>query len=94
MMELFTFLSSYATNSLVLVLLALLSAALEFHEKKYEKMAPKIFLATVYLLIFLTPEMEEILRRYLVRWSLWLLLVIEIVSYIVRKSHNRWRRRP
>jgi len=84
----FQFFSEYSTHPAAMVVLAMIVMILKYYEKHYEKMAPLLFMAMVYISIELYPEMEEVLRRYLVRWSIWLLLVIEITSWLVRNKQR------
>jgi len=82
---LFYFLVTYGTHPLVIAALAATAMALKYADKHYEKIAPRLYVLFIYLSIFAWPLMEEIVRRYLVRWGIWLLLVVEIVSWIVRR---------
>lgn len=69
---------------LVIAVLALISAVIFFRKGGIEYVFPRVVICLVYWHILTIPEMLEETRVFLVRWSLTLVLAIEILSSITR----------
>jgi hypothetical protein len=69
----------------VLVMLAVLASILKLYKRQYEYVIPRALVALVYLEVMLVPELNITIRGFLVRWTLTLMFLIEILSFLLRE---------
>lgn len=81
--------TDYLASPTAVILLALIAAVISGIRGQWEYVPPRLVLVAVYGFVMLVPNMPEEIRRFLVRWSIVLLLFVEILSYGIRKFFTR-----
>jgi len=68
-----------------IVVVASIATALAIARKRHEEAFARICVGATYLLVALYPNSPDEVRKFLVRWSITLLLFVEVLSYFARK---------
>lgn len=76
-------------HPVVLITLAMFSATVKLCIGQTEHAIPRFIIGFVYLFILCWPDMPEELRRYLVMWSLLLMLIAEDAAWVLRNHFLR-----
>jgi uncharacterized membrane protein HdeD (DUF308 family) len=77
------YLTIYLITPLLVGVLATTSAVMKVLEKKWEGIIPRLLLATVYFYSYFTPLWSQNERQFFVRWSVALLLIVEIITMLI-----------